>query len=236
MNTPDLLCVWPKNCDYPLWRKFIHEERARFNNVIVVFTETNWGNDYCYFLSREMYKDDVTSILSATVKSFGHWCEDWRNVAVNTGLDFFDAQWLWFTEMDFIPQEGFWKFVHSRPESVIAAYYANRMHPCCIFAKWDAIKKTSGNFSAIPDKADHFAIFQQDIEALGIPACKIPEKYYEHLNGFTHNFRLVADGGWPNYQERRFRRHIQEGLECGIRLDERYEEICRDYLVRSSDI
>ena len=82
MTKPDVIVVWPRNCDYPLWRKFIHENRSRFGKVIIVFMETNQGDDYRAFIKSTLSPNLYAIYDSPTPQGY----EDWRNVAVCEGL------------------------------------------------------------------------------------------------------------------------------------------------------
>jgi hypothetical protein len=87
----DLIVAWPNNCDYPLFRKFIRDNRDRFNRVFIVITEANRKENYANFLTEVMHRDDVDFIFRPTQMN-----RDWRDDAVNEALDRSKSQWVWF--------------------------------------------------------------------------------------------------------------------------------------------
>jgi hypothetical protein len=222
----DVIVCWPRNCDYPLWRQYVHENRNRFSQVIVIFTETESIFDMRDFLVNEMGKDRITMKRSPNVRN-----EDWRNIAVNYGLQHSDAEWVWFTEQDFLPQEGFWPEVEKGIESgakVLAAFQGNRLHPCCILTERTTIEMTKKNFGIVVDKSDHFSVFQKNIENLRLPVFTLTQ--YQHLNGLTHNLKLLENAQEPNYQEREFINYLRRCLTCGIKINPLTENIYIKYL------
>lgn len=211
----DLIIVWPRNNDYPLWRQFIRDNRTRFNLVIIVFTETNQGEDYRQFVRDAMASDYTLFIENRPITG----TQDWRDVGVNGALiQSYNSDWLWFTEQDFIitDEVKFWGYVDQAEKDgfeVIAVKDADRMHPCCMFVKRTALDKTSKNFAASPPAHDHFGQIQKDIEAQNIKTFIIPDGYF-HLNGLSHNMTLLYNGEQPNY----------------------YPEIFKDWLVQSGNV
>lgn len=221
----DLLLSWPRNCDYPKWRQFLRDNRARFNEVLIAFTETNQGHDYRDFIKQAMFSDYV-QFGDAPQPKPG---EDWRNLAINAMLlHSYNAPWVWFTEQDFYPGEGFWDNVQRLEDEgcgVIAVYQADRMHPCCIFMNRDTLNRTRKDFGIIPDKADHFSKIQQDIDALGIKVGKINTATYYHHNGLSHNMTLLARGERPNYEVGKFTEWLGECMKVSVPVDERFVEL-----------
>jgi hypothetical protein len=225
-NKPDVIVSWPRNCDYPLWRYYIHNNRDRFSKVIVIFTEVESLFDMRDFLISEMSKDKVTMKKSPVFRD-----EDWRNVAVNCGLQHSDAKWVWFTEQDFFPKDGFWEEVEDGMTSghkVISSFHGDRMHPCCIFVERSTIELTKKNFGIIVDKADHFSIFQKNVEEMHSPIKVLTR--YEHLNGLTHNLKLLENGQEPNYNEKELIDYLHKCLTCGIKINPLTENIYIKYL------
>ncbi|MEK6881126.1 MAG: hypothetical protein AABY22_16015, partial [Nanoarchaeota archaeon] len=101
----DLIVSHPKHLDYPLFRQFIKENRAHFKKVLIVFTDMNVPDlDYRSFIQDAMRKDKITFMDCLPAEAD----EDWRNKAINMALSVSDADWVYFTEQDFFPQEGFW--------------------------------------------------------------------------------------------------------------------------------
>lgn len=235
MIKPDVIVSWPKNNDYPLWRKFIRDNRERFNKVIVVFMNPNQGRDYSSHVVLAMQKDEVTFLSSPELKSG----EDWRNVAVHEALKHSDSELVWFTEQDFFPSDKFWDYVESYSEyDVTGVMQGSRIHPCSLFISKEILAKTCMDFSA-GNGVDHFGLIQKDIENVGklITFTAIPnypnevDKLYKHLNGLSHNWTLLSLGQEPNYEKAEFIDYLAKCLKCGVGLDNEWRQIAKSCLV-----
>jgi hypothetical protein len=207
----DLIISWPIGFDYPLWRKFVRKERSRFKRVIVVWTNNHNGLDLHAQIEEKMKKDDI-SFMQAPQHSGD---QDWRNVAVNHALGYSQSDWVWFTEQDFLPKEGFWEEVEERmlEVDIVSAYDQLRMHPCCIFIKRSVLEKTSKDFSADPDaKWDHFGQLQLELMNWEPPlvAYKISDSHYYHMAGLTHNMWLHQNGHLIGYHPEEFRSYLKK--------------------------
>lgn len=231
MTKPDIIISWPRNCDYPLWRQFIREQRKRFNEIIVVFTDTFENDDYSTFVRNVMFPDHVIFVDNPPVKSG----EDWRDIAIHQALlHSYNAQWIWFTEQDFFVKPGFFEKFYKhvdQGDEVIAVYDGPRMHPCSILIKREALNKTRKNFGVVPNVSDHFSLIQKDLEGQA-KIYKMPINLYFHMNGLSSNFSQVERGGMPNYQPAVFNKYIELCTLANIEKNERFEQICDDYLHR----
>jgi hypothetical protein len=74
--------------------------RPRFNNVFVVLTETNQGEDYSEFLMQALADLNV-QVLDTRTKQMNS-SDDWRNISTNEALRLCTSEWVWFTEQDFV--------------------------------------------------------------------------------------------------------------------------------------
>lgn len=226
MIKPDVIVSWPKNCDYPLWRQFIHDNRNRFSEIIVVFTETHDGRDYSEFVSKAMIGDAVTFMNSPLVGSG----EDWRNVAVKAGLSKANtSDWIWFTEQDFYPRPGFFESVFENPAEmlteVFAAFQGDRMHPCSILIRRGTLAETKLNFGIDPGRLDHFGLIQEDLKNLNAVTQAIEPALYNHYNGLSHNMRLISDGENPVYKPNEFFYYLRQCIDVDVPLDPRFVEL-----------
>ena len=224
MIRPDIIVSWPKNNDYPLWRQFIRNNRKLFEKVIISFTQTFLGDDYMAFVQKAMAEDDITFLDTEGIDG-----QDWRDAAVNQALLVSEAEWVWFTEQDFFIKEGFWEDINriltkSKKTQVIGTYEGDRLHPCCIFATRYAIERTRKRFGIIPDKLDHFGIFQRDLEVEFLITAINPVTY-NHIAGVSHNFRLLFDGVQPVYKPEEFGQYLADCLMVKVPLDGRFKEI-----------
>lgn len=222
----DVIVSWPKSCEYPLWRQYIRDMRQHFNEILIAFTETNQEPDYREFIKNSMFADYVHFIDAPTPVGF----EDWRNVAVNALLlHSYNAPWVWFTEQDFCPLDNFWPEVYRLEKEgyqVIAVYQGERMHPCCIFVTREVLNRTSKNFGIIPDVADHFGIFQQEIEKLGAKVGIIGKHAYKHYNGLSQNMTMLQRGETPNYQIEEFKKWLVDCKNVYVPVDPRFLDLC----------
>lgn len=232
MIKPDVIVSWPNNCDYPLWRRFISENQNKFQKIIIVFTETNQFPRYDEFV-KERLQGFCDIVYSPKIMPG----QDWRDIAVNYGLMRSSNMWVWFTEQDFLPKEGFWGNVEKQMNEgcdAISYYDSYRMHPCCIFAKKNIINQTSRNFGILPGIKDHFGIFQDEVDELFYKGNAIlgilDEILCDHMNGLSSNWTLITNGQQPNYKPERFKKYIQDCLNSGMKLDLKFEEICKNFL------
>jgi hypothetical protein len=232
---PDIVVSWPRNTDYPLWRQMIRDRRSNFNEVIIVFTETNQGEDYREFIKTAMFQDHVLVVESPEVPSG----DDWRNVAVNAGLmHSLHSEWIWFTEEDFFPTSEFFDFIDITSQDpsvkVFGVYDGDRLHPCSIHMKRTLLNQTRKLFGIVPDKSDHFSLLQKDIERLSLDpqngVAIIPKHLYKHMAGLSHNMRLIADGRAPNHKKEEFDFYLWECLRVDVPLPDHFGKLLKSYL------
>lgn len=224
----DLIIVWPSNVDYPLFRSFIRQNRTLFNRVIIVFSMSYSGDDFTHFVNESM-KDDACIILRSPEVKSG---EDWRDVAVNYALNFAQLDWIWFWEQDFfVMDDMFWREVDklSITSDVIGIDVSGRLHPCCLAIKRSILYKTRLRFGIVPNKLDHFGMIQQDLEAINAAISYIPEKYWYHMNGLSHNYYLAHEKKEVTYEPTRFAIYMQQCLDVvDVPLDDRFIKVARE--------
>ena len=104
------------------------------------------------------------------------------------------------------------------------------MHPCCIFIKRKALNGLKHDFGIESGRLDHFGKIQEQIERLGLSVAVIPEHLYEHMNGLSHNFRLMSEGQTPNYQIDAFNDYLYESVTVKVPIHPEYDRIVRHYL------
>lgn len=232
MNNISVVITWPRSCDYPLWRQFLRENRSLFNEVVIAFMETNWGYDYRGFLKDAMKSDGCIFIDPPIVGSDSKVLpNDWRSVSVNGCLSALhnsnsNSQYIWFTEQDFFVKEGFWKWVKNRTEDVICVKTNNRIDPCCIFMNTIKLNLTRKDFSAATNRnLDHFGLLQEDIERLSVSIAVIPEEYYRHMAGVSHNFYLTTFDKPPCYKVDEFCDYLRESLLVNVPLHNEFIKV-----------
>lgn len=227
----DIILSWPNNNDYPLWRKFLKDNRTRFNEVIIAFTETHQQPNYVDFVKSQLSPLHCQFVIPPPTPSG----EDWRNIAVNQCLiHSYNAPWIWFTEQDYIitnPDQFFLEVegAEALGYEVMAHYEADRMHPASIFIKRTLLNKTRKDFAVVPNKYDHFYKLQQDIEALQSPIYKL-KNYTKHLNGLSSNMSLIARGEAPNYKPDEVIAWVIDCIKCGVECDPRWLKIYQNWL------
>lgn len=234
MIHPDIIVSWPRNADYPLWRQFIRDERQRFNEIIIVFTETNQGHDYREFVTQAMMRDYVHFVQSPPIQ---YGLEDWRNIAIHAGLlHSYNAEWIWFTEQDFYPvDKTFWEDVEQAERDgfeVIGVLDSERLHPCCMFIKRSVLEKTGKNFGIVKDTLDHFGLIQKSIKEQGIKTGIISTDKYVHMAGLSHNMYLLGLGEAPNHQKEDFLRWLKSSLCVKVPIDSRFRELAEAGLAK----
>lgn len=221
MKSIDVIVTWPIHCDYPLWRQYIRDNRSRFNEVIIVFTQTNRKEDYREFIREAMFEDHVVCIDPPAVRPE----EDWRNNAVHAGLlHSSNSEWILFTEQDFYTHDSFWDDVQ-RFESwdAICIKQGERIHPCFLLMRRTALNRTRKQFGIVKDKLDHFGLIQEDIHTgenhitcVSMNILNLTDVAFIHMNGLSHNMTLLMDGQTPNFEIERFRVYLKKCLEVQV--------------------
>lgn len=225
---PDVVVTWPSNCDYPLWRAFIRENRDKLGQVFVVFMDTHGGYDYRSFVRECLEKDWVNVGESPPVGSG----QDWRDVAIKKVLRMVTAEWVWFTEQDFLPSAGYFNAIErlTSDNDVVAAFSEKRMHPCSLYIRRALLGSIAPDFSANPPDYDHFGRVQIKLEARGEKIAKIPENLYHHMNGLSHNFRLMSEGQIPVYKKEEFDEYLYRSIKTMVEVNDHYYRTVYEYL------
>lgn len=231
MIKSDLVAVYPTHIVYPLFNKYIHDNREKFHRVILIFMnmQTNQPN-YQNFIEDQLKIDKISFVHPIPIVSG----KDWRNEAVKKGLELATGDWIFFTEQDFTPQENFWQEVHGLADRTEAFGYfqEGRLHPCCIFVKREMLDKTSKDFSAYPNKGyDHFGKLQHDLELrtnLGV----IHHHLGKHLNGLSQNIFMLQNGETPNYNPPEFKEYCEACLASGFKMPKEMEGLFIEYINR----
>lgn len=212
----DLICAWPIGFDYPLYRKFIRENRQRFHRVVIVWTNNHNGLDLHQKIEEAMKTDDIAFIVTPTHTGD----QDWRDVAMKKALEYSRSPWIWFTEQDFTPQEGFWEIVDEFMPKVdlITINDNGRMHPASLFIKRKVLDQTDKDFSPVIDISDHFSRLQDQLMNWDPPlvAYTIAPQYYHHMNGLTHNLYLKQVGKHVTYKPEEFEEYLKKCEEADI--------------------
>lgn len=203
-----------------------------------MFTEANRKVVLADKVMEQMAQDNITFLTSRNPLNGEMGVhEDWRDVATKTGLRHSDAEWVWFIEQDLIIPGDFsayWRMVVNQQyeHTYFGTYQEGRLHPCNLFV-WrpilDKINVENGlDFSAKPPKYDHFGKLQMELKHYD--GGTIEPRYYEHLNGYTHNYHLLMDGQRPNHDIDRFREVLTECLRVDVGLIPEWVQIVHKFI------
>lgn len=208
MITSDILVTWPIHLDFPLFRYNMVKYKDYFRSLTIVLSNHHMERDYSNFIRKELP-------FAQFVEGQGD-DPDWRNGAVNRGLDVMPKDgYVLFMEQDFFwKDEKFLETVFSISETydvppIDGVFFSEgrRHHPAFSLIKRELVDKTSRDFSAYPDtdNKDHFGRFFDEIllkipskegskSFWGLDSLKLVNKVdYYHLNGLSqnyHNFKL----------------------------------------------
>ncbi len=230
----DLILCWPNNNDYPLFRQFIHDNRALFNKVIIVFTQTNIRPNISSFIVKAMIEDNVLFLINPH-DPIEHPEDDWRNVAMNEALKFSSSSHVLFIEQDFIIKDlaqfnaAICDYLASG-EEVIGVRDNKRLHPCYLLMRRRLLNQLTPDFSAHPPEYDHFGSIQKQLESRNIKPAIIPESLYLHLNGTSSNWNLILSGQEPNWQPEQFKIYLAECLKVKVPLNYLWCQTAKKYL------
>ena len=189
MIKPDLLCVWPKDTDFPLFRYNLERFKQYFNEVHIAINDNGTDEDYTQFLISVL----PTVHFKSTPRGGGSI--DWRNIAVNTLLEKSQADHVLFIEPDFLIRDDRFFEVLLNVSDYDFIYYdeQERIHPACALLPRHIIERTSKDFSARPPAYDHFGLFFQeasritnsaDLETIGLH----DKEDYLHIAGVTQSY------------------------------------------------
>lgn len=230
---PDVLICWPDNCDYPLFRQFIRDNRELFNKIIIVFTAVNRPPNISSFIVKVMREDDVLFLINP-FDPVEQPTGDWRNVAMNEALKFSTSQWVWFIEQDFIIKNiaEFMGTIQALMLSynVIGIHEGKRLHPCCLLINRKFLQQLDNDFSAKSPEYDHFGAIQKQLEELNIQPAIIPENMYIHMAGVSHNWNLVLAKEQVLYRPEQFKLWLAECLKVKVPLNYLWAQAAKKYL------
>ena len=201
---PDLIVCWPRDCDYPLWRAFLRDNRWRFARVVTVFTDGKNG-DLSGWLRGQL---DATCLDSPDRTD-----RDWRDVAVNHALDHSTAEWVWFTEQDFTitDPDAFWP----QMDRTRGWLEGDRWHPSSLLVRRADIERTSRYFGTPP--VDHFWQFGRELERITDIAHL--DGGWAHQQGVSNNHHLIDAGIDAGvFQRDAFRAYLRASLDAPVEL------------------
>lgn len=246
MRDVDIIIVAPESVDYPNFRKFLHNVRYNFNEIIYVFTKGSTEFNYSNFIKNDL------SFVKFIHSENKHG--DWRDVATNEGIDNSNANKILFIEPDFKINENI--LLNMNLDNDVVTYYDNslRIWPSFLMVKKELLKKTERNFSRgrfdqitkldnsnfkipmIKNKiieknflVDHFGKFTSDLLNLTDDFYFLNESNIEfhHYAGITHNFSLCRNNTLENlFYPLIFLEYLNESLKCGVQLDDSYKNEC----------
>jgi hypothetical protein len=226
---PDVILTWPRHCDYPMWRAQLQCYRHRLGRIIVVFSEHHVGPDLRPWVRKQLEWADVEFLEVSRVG------QDWRDVAVNDGLDAADADWVLFMEQDFfVTDHEFWDLVYDYASGGFAVGWRadGRWHPSFLLVKRSVVDLTSRYFGPAP--VDHFYSFGREVSHL-VPIAGLPESSFHHLAGLSQNHTLLYMGEYDDgiYRAADFEDYLRRCLDlANVSRAPEWEEQARAYLGR----
>lgn len=244
--TPDLLVVCSSSIDFPLWRQLVRNQRHRFAQVILATYHTGAQPDLVSFFQHTLDGDGLVIDIGRTPAQ-----RDWRDVAVNHGLQAISPAnpWILFMEQDFLvpDPEKFFGRVFNPPDGVDVIGFVeggepwnprHRLHPAFTLVRRDLVELTSKDFAAHPDDlgVDHFGVFSAELHQLGARLATLQElglkedQDWTHLAGCTQNYTLMTDPAGPNYQPQAFQEYLRATLRATVPLHPLYVERVLRYL------
>lgn len=224
----DLLLSWPRNCDYPLYRQYIINNRSRWNQVIIAFTESFQGEDYRSFIEESLWNYGITF-----VQPMPNLADDWRNVSTNAMIRNSSAEWVYFSEQDFYISDDIWNQLlnFTKSHDVIGFKDGDsRFHPASLLIKRNVLELTSKNFGIVEGVSDHFSRIYNDLDGLAISMLNLPQLADFHMNGLSHNLTLLYRGEEIYYKPEEFKAYLADTLKASVPLDPRYKALVERYL------
>jgi molybdopterin-guanine dinucleotide biosynthesis protein A len=184
----DVITVWPRAYDYPIYRNQIIKNRDLFNKIIISFTHNDVNRDYRDFLKK--VHPDFTYVDANNN-------DDWYDKAINKALDASQSEWVLFLEQDFFFTRTLLEKVirYSKIYDFICHQQGKRKHLAFFLVKRSLIEKTIKYFG-LTQELDCFDLFTREITVLAkenyltldrIGNCGID---FFHMNGLTHNYYL----------------------------------------------
>lgn len=200
MITPDILVTWPLHLDFPLFRFKMMRYKEYFRSLTIVFSNHYQERDYSNFIRANM--------PSAHFVEYKGDKADWRNGAVNAGLDTMpDNGHVLFMEQDFMWNDRFLDKVLPNKYKFIYFTEGERVHPAFALVDRKLVDKTSRDFSAYPDtdNKDHFGkFFDEFMTGIHVDELGVTSKVdYYHLNGLSQNY-MNYKNNTPFYQGDQF--------------------------------
>jgi hypothetical protein len=257
MKNIDLIILGNSHIDYPFFRKFLKDISSEFNKIHYVFTHRTWA-----FVKGKDGNDDINSVPDYKEfliknlpfvnfkQSYFEGALDWRNEAVNLGIEQSKSDGIIFIDNDFHIDAN---DVINLPfeHDVISHHWGyNRICPSFLYVKRNLIDKTSrffgtGNFNSVmmldPSKndppkiknliveesffCDHFFKFTSDLLKLTNDFYFLNEnniKFY-HYAGVTHNYRLCQLNELKDLRyPQEYIEYLKINLKVDVEMDERY--------------
>lgn len=197
---PDVIIVWPSGVDYPLCRWQLQAYKPFFNKTIIA-TYTHGNPDFRPFLKQVMKQ---TIFVDAGFDS-----DTWRERMTLLALGESKAEWVLFTEQDFIWKDDhfFYKVLEAaKTHDVVGIRQGERLHPSFLLVKRKILDRTKKDFSVNGDGKDHFWNVSQELLKIGkfidIREIGLFEGIdWYHFSSLTWNLFRIKDGNVAEFHE-----------------------------------
>ena len=223
---PDLIAIYPRHADYPIFRDQIARYRNHFDKVIVMFQYFNTTTkDFMMFVAAELNKHDVMCYETGLNS---HQRPDWRDHSTNIALSMSESSHVLFIEQDFlIYNDALLPEVFAAGNDVCLVENHERLHPAFMLISRENINRTSLDF-AVGEGYDHFGRFTKELSTLGHSFINLEDmgfirkKDFDHLAGLTYNHDQILAGNEHLYRPEDFCIYLQQCLDSSITLDEEW--------------
>jgi len=218
LKNTDLIVVGSADCDYPIFREFLHKNFTEFNKVHYIIS-TPLENDHAVgeIHLEDFLKSDLSFANVSRIETIDNdnW-HDWRSVSVNQALKSSTSEYILFIEPDFEMDIDVMKNIPQHDVVGFKSPGTQRTWPSFLYVKRDLIEKTSKMFSAvsleidtekwenftksngenIKNNYDHFDLFNEELEETTDDIFYLDEEKIEfvHYTGVSFNFSLCGRG------------------------------------------
>jgi len=219
------LCVsWISNCDYPIFRQWLEEYHAWFDEIIIYWDLSFRFPIFSSFMQQAIYNSISSDFFSENKLIFldpvpRDLSSDWRHSAAIEMLKYATGDWIVSIEQDWFSKDWQKLFTASeeamRKSELFGWYNLTNypyIHPAYWFIKRELLEKTSKDFSPHPEinGADHFSMITQDamklnakiltLQDMGIEANVLQSSLIHsfHLGGVNHAYLNGLDD--PNFK------------------------------------
>jgi hypothetical protein len=224
---PDVITIWPLTMDFPYWRERIIQNRDKFDQVIVVLTPNSMSGH------SERMLDTVPNI---TILKSDPKADKWYDVAVNMALDKSEAEYVLFTEQDFVYTDDILDIALESDRDLVYFRDGPRPHLCFTLVSREIIEQTEKDFW-VRKALDCFDFFMREAITLSEDPLIIRESEdVYHLAGLTQNYRMGIEQEYGRfYQAKKFRIYNKLSLTAEVKQCPRWLQLMTEIEIQFSE-